>query len=89
VSAALETDLCGNLLVPVQGDVFQKQPDHAFAFPVGRSGITPQPGEVGRQRDDDGALLVRQNTRVLFTATLIFLVSLSQRSQLMVPVSLK
>ncbi|MNT81513.1 hypothetical protein D3C72_2211160 [compost metagenome] len=41
VSAALEADLYGNLLVPAQGDVFQKQPDHAFAFPVWRGGITP------------------------------------------------
>jgi len=46
VRAAFEADLQRKLMVPVQGDILEQQPNHALALAIWRGGIPPQAGEV-------------------------------------------
>src|SRR6266581_1170491 len=46
VRATFEADLQRKLMVPIQGDILEQKPNHAFAFAIWRGGIPPQSGKV-------------------------------------------
>src|SRR5207248_11329625 len=48
----LESDVDGDGLVAADGDVFDEQADHAFAFPQWGGRVVPQCGEVGGEGGD-------------------------------------
>ncbi len=47
--AATETHVEADLFPISNGDVFDKQPDHALPFVVGNRGIVPESRKIGRQ----------------------------------------
>jgi hypothetical protein len=62
---ALEPDVEVDDLGPVDGDVLDEEPDHAFAFPLRCRWVRPDCGEVGGERADLGLVLVAEGRRGL------------------------
>lgn len=80
----------GNDLVRSQeGDVLEKEPDHALALAVRDTRVSPQTWKVGGKRQDLLTLLVVEQTVVGLSLLLVLLLRVRQGTQLLVPVGLQ
>jgi hypothetical protein len=78
-----------DLLAAQQGDVLDQDPDHALALTLGNGRISPQPWEVGGQREDLLPMSVLEDSVVGLPPALVFLLRVLKCTQLVVPVRLE
>ena len=79
----------GDLLVAVEGDVFDEQADHAFALALGGGGIVPEPREVAGERHHLRALLLAEASVAVRVRAFVVILGFGEAAQLLVPVGLE
>jgi len=75
-----------DLLTANHSDIFHEQSNHSFSISIVSSGISPESWKILSQSQNRGSLFFIENVTVLFMAMVVFLLSLAQRTQLMIPV---
>src|SRR5712692_7630018 len=86
---AIEAHLSAQVVTLEQGHISDEKACHSFAFALGRVWIVPQSRKVLGERHDSGALLVIESCTIGLPLFLIALLDLSERTQRLVPLSLK
>jgi len=87
--AAFEADVHVDVFATLDGDVFDEQADHAFAFALGGAGVAPERGEVGGKGDDASTFIVGEACPVGVCCLFVVVLGGGELSQGLVPVGLE
>src|SRR5208283_16509 len=86
---AAEADVEVDGVASVEGDVFDEEPDHSLAIPLGRGRISPQGGEVAHQGPDLRLVLVVERATGSLAGPVVVVLRVAELSQGVVPVGLE